>query len=127
MDWKENKQLEKNHHFLQSLYHAVMGIVTVYKEERNMRYHTALGIIPLVLAYWYQVTTVEWLMILLCIFCVVIMEFVNTIVENIVDLLVEHQYHVLAKKAKDIAAGAVLVAAVFALIVAAIIFLPKMF
>ena len=53
------------------------------------------------------------------------MEFLNTIFENVVDLVTDYEYHPLAKKAKDIAAGAVLVTAFFAILIAAIIFLPK--
>ncbi len=53
------------------------------------------------------------------------MEFLNTITENIVDLIVDHNYHILAKKAKDIAAGSVLITAAFTVIVAGIIFIPK--
>ena len=53
------------------------------------------------------------------------MEFINTIFETIVDMVTDYKFHPLAKKAKDIAAGAVLVTGIFAVIVAAIIFLPK--
>jgi diacylglycerol kinase len=51
-------------------------------------------------------------------------EMINTAIEHLVDLVSPHS-HPLAGKAKDVAAGAVLVAAVFSAIVGLIIFVPK--
>ena len=53
------------------------------------------------------------------------MEILNTVVENLVDLLVKKEYHIEAKKAKDIAAGGVLLSASFTVVIAIIIILPK--
>ena len=64
----------------------------------------------------------EWLWILLSIFLVVTGEMINTIVEALVDLTVGHHYHPLAKLAKDMAAGLVLLLAGFAVIIGLIIF-----
>lgn len=126
MVYKEiNKQTKKNPDFFQSFRHAVDGIITVYRDERNMRYHTLIGVVPLILAWFLNVSALEWIMLIFCIFFVVLMEFLNTITENVVDLIVDHKYHILAKKAKDIAAGSVLITAVFTVIVAGIIFIPK--
>ena len=119
------KQTKKNPDFFHSLRHAVNGIRTVYRDERNMRYHTMIGIIPLLLAWFFHVSSLEWILLIFCIFFVVLMEFLNTVTENVVDLIVDHQYHILAKKAKDIAAGSVLITAAFTVIVAGIIFIPK--
>ena len=65
--------------------------------------------------------------ILLCIFIVFLMEILNTVVENLVDLLVKKEYHIEAKKAKDIAAGGVLLSASFTVVIAIIIILPNGF
>lgn len=125
---KQNSETKwKNKEFFSSLKHALEGIAIIVKEEKNMRHHTAMGIIPLLLAWFFQASTMEWIILILCIFLVVITEFLNTIFETVVDMITNYQYHPLAKKAKDIAAGAVLVSAIFALIVAAIIFLPKIY
>ena len=53
------------------------------------------------------------------------MEILNTVVENLVHLLVKKEYHIEAKKAKDIAAGGVLLSASFTVVIAIIIILPK--
>jgi undecaprenol kinase len=105
--------------------HALDGIGIILKEEKNMRSHALVGLIPLLLAWFFESSPMEWIVIIFCIFLVIIMEFLNTIFENVVDLVTDYEYHPLAKKAKDIAAGAVLVTAFFAILIAAIIFLPK--
>lgn len=127
MDSKETSESKvgKNSNFLSSLRHALDGIVTIFKEERNMRYHVLFGLLPLGLAVFFRVSGVEWILLIFCIFFVILMEFLNTIFETIVDLIVDKNYHILAKRAKDIAAGSVLVTAIFTVIVASIIFLPK--
>lgn len=121
------QQIGKNTNFIDSLLHALDGVITVYRDERNMKYHTLLSLIPIALGLYFQVSILEWILLIFCIFFVVLMEFLNSMVENIVDLIVEHHFHPLAKKAKDIAAGAVLLSALFTLIVAALIFLPKLY
>ncbi|MDN6436445.1 diacylglycerol kinase family protein, partial [Lentilactobacillus parabuchneri] len=52
-------------------------------------------------------------------------EVLNTIVENVVDLIVGHHFDALAKRAKDVAAGGVLLSALFAVIIGMLIFVPK--
>lgn len=125
---KQNSEARwKNKEFLSSMKHALDGIFTIFREEKNMRHHTALGIVPLLFAWYFQVSAMEWIVLIFCIFLVVILEFLNTIFETVVDMITDYQYHPLAKRAKDIAAGAVLVSALFTVIVAAIIFLPKLY
>lgn len=124
MDLKD-KQVDKNKSFIASLKHALRGITTVFKEERNMRSHVLSALLSLLLCWFFRVTTVEWFMILFCCFLVIIIEVLNTVVENIVDLVTECSYHPIAKKAKDMAAAAVLIAASFSLIIGCIVFLPK--
>lgn len=118
-------KIGKNPNFIASVKHALDGIRIILKEEKNMRSHALFGLIPLLLAWFFGSSTMEWIVIIFCIFLVIIMEFLNTIFENVVDLVTDYEYHPLAKKAKDIAAGAVLVTVFFTILIAAIIFLPK--
>lgn len=120
-----DKQVEKNRKFSRSLFHAIEGIVTVVKEERNMKAHVCIASLTLFISYLSGLTAIEWCFILMCIFLVFVMEMMNTVVENLVDLLVKKEYHIEAKKAKDIAAGGVLLSAGFTVIIAMIIILPK--
>lgn len=131
MDLKEkNKKVKnnwKNRKFRASFLHALDGIKVILKEERNMRHHAALGFIPIALGFYFQIAAWEWAFILTCIFLVIMMEFVNTIFETVVDMITDYEFHPLAKRAKDIAAGAVLVSATFAVTIAALIFIPKFY
>ncbi len=125
MDSKDKKQVRKNKSFFESLKHASNGLVTVFKEERNMKYHISLMIIVLVFSILFQLSKIEWLFILISIFLVLITETINTAFETIVDLVTDRKYHILAKKVKDMAAGAVLLSAILACLIGAIIFIPK--
>jgi diacylglycerol kinase len=69
-------------------------------------------------------TNTEWCWIIIAIALVFITEMLNTSIEFLTDL-VSPNYHPLAKNTKDVAAGAVLVAAIIAIILGLMIFLPK--
>ena len=73
----------------------------------------------------FRVSAIEWLFLLLSIFLVVSFEIVNSAIENVVDLASDYHFSMLAKNAKDMAAGAVLVISGFAVITGLIIFVPK--
>ncbi|AQP52939.1 UDP kinase [Vagococcus penaei] len=124
---KDKPQIKKNQHIYQAIYYALNGIRCTIKSERNMRYHLILGVIVLVLGFVFQVSRIEWLFLISCIGLVLFAEMLNTAIETTVDLVTNQTYHPLAKKAKDIAAGAVLIISLYALIVGIIIFLPKCF
>ena len=120
-----HKQVEKNHHFKQSMQHAINGIKTVFQDERNFRFDVVAAIGVVILGFLLNIERVEWYWIVFCVFLMFILEMLNTVVEQLVDLMVEHNYHLAAKKAKDVAAGVVLMGAVFVLMMASGIFIPK--
>lgn len=115
----------KNRHFVSSFKYAVEGLVTAYREERNLRFHVGSVILVVIMGCLFRISVNEWLWLLLSIFFVLASEIWNTAIENAVDLASEYKKHPLAKKAKDTAAGGVLLAAVFSVIVGAIVFVPK--
>ncbi len=121
-----DKQVNKNRNFFQSLIHALDGIYSLVSTERNFRKHISFAVIAVIMGGWLHLTTYEWLWITLAIFVVVVAEVLNTVVESIVDLIVGHQYHDEAKKAKDVAAGGVLIAAFFAVVIGCLIFIPEL-
>jgi diacylglycerol kinase (ATP) len=100
-----------------SLNHAIEGIVYALRTQRNMRIHMALAAIVAVASLLLGVTRLQLLAVIFAIALVFITELVNTAVEAAVDISVD-RFDPLAKVAKDVAAGAVLVSAVNALIVA---------
>ena len=73
---------------------------------------------------YFQISTNEWITILICIGMVLSMEAANSAIEKLVDLVSPQKNH-LAGWIKDIAAAAVLIASIMALLIAAMIFLPK--
>ncbi len=85
-----------------------------------------MAILALGLGTWLQLSINEWLWVTLAIFVVVVAEVLNTVVEAIVDLLVGHHYDAEAKKAKDVAAGGVLIAAFFAVVIGCLVFIPEL-
>jgi diacylglycerol kinase (ATP) len=109
-----------------SFLHAMAGIAAAVKGERNMRIHLAAAVVAILLGAWLGLSACEWASIMLCIALVVSLECANTAIEAAVDLA-SPDIHPLAKKAKDCAAGAVLLAAMGAAIVGCIIFAPKVF
>ena len=124
---KEQKQpvnSGKNRHFFQSLRYALVGLKTAYKEERNLRFHVSAITLVVIMGLIFNVTISEWLWLFLSIFLVISSEVWNSAIENVVDLATNYKRHPLAKKAKDMAAAAVLLAAIFSLITATLVFGP---
>ncbi|NCB80443.1 MAG: diacylglycerol kinase family protein [Bacilli bacterium] len=127
MDLRENnsKNRWKNRELMSSLDFAVSGLITAFKEERNMRKHAVSAILVILAGLVFQVSVTEWLFLLLSISLVIAFEIVNSAIENVVDLASDYHFSMLAKNAKDMAAGAVLFVSGFALLTGLIIFVPK--
>ncbi|WP_453994902.1 diacylglycerol kinase family protein [Bacillus nitroreducens] len=122
MDLKD-KQMGEWSRFIKSFSYAFMGLRGAFFSERNFRIHVIVSVLVVSSGFFFQITKVEWLIILLVVGGMFSIELVNTAIEKVVDL-VTSEYHPLAKKAKDIAAGAVLIYAILSVIVGLIIFLP---
>lgn len=95
----------------------------VFRCERNPRIYLAATIIVLALGIWLGLSPVEWALIIAAVASVFAGEMLNTVVELTVDLITLEQ-NPLAKKAKDVAAGAVLVASIAAAAVGLVILGP---
>ncbi|WP_423336632.1 diacylglycerol kinase family protein [Neobacillus sp. 19] len=108
---------------MKSFMFALSGIMTALRMERNMRIHFMSSFIVLVVSFYFSITKMEWLFILFAIGGMFALELLNSAVERVVDL-VTAEYHPLAKQAKDLAAGAVLVYAALSAVIGMIIFLP---
>jgi diacylglycerol kinase (ATP) len=117
------REIPKNTLF-RSFGFAFQGIFYVIRTQRNMQIHLAAGAMVLAFALFFQVSLVEWSILLVTMALVYSLEMVNTVAEALVDMITQ-EYHPLAKVAKDVAAGAVLVAAIFAVGVALAIFAPR--
>ena len=104
-----------------SFRHALNGVLLSFKTQRHLRIHFLLGFLALVGGFVWQLPRAELLVLVLSISLVILTELFNTALETVVDL-VTPEYHPLAKVAKDVAAGAVLVAAVNAVLVGLVLF-----
>lgn len=120
----EAKPLLPRNTFLRSFGFAFQGITYTLRTQRNMRVHLALGCIVVGLAFGLGMSPVEWAILLVTMALVYCLEMLNTVIEAVVDMITQ-EYHPLAKVAKDVAAGAVLVAAIFAVAIAAFLLGPR--
>jgi diacylglycerol kinase (ATP) len=112
---------KRQHGLLQSFNWAIEGLVWTLRHQRNMQIHFAIAVVVIVAALVFSVTRVELLMVFAAITFVFVAEMINTAVEYTVDLTISAK-HPAAKIAKDVAAGAVFVAALNALAVAYLVF-----
>ncbi len=110
---------------VQSFGHALRGWWHVVSTQRNAWIHVGITIAIMVLSIWLRLDARDWAVIVLTIGVVFITEFLNTAIEVVVDLA-SPQIHPLAKVAKDVAAGAVLIAAVAAVLVGLLILGPPL-
>ena len=110
---------------IQSFNWAFEGVIHVLRTQRNMRIHFAVATAVLVLAFSYGVTKLELMALLVAISFVLIAEMVNTAIEATIDLATT-SFDPLAKMAKDIAAGAVLIASVNAVVVGYLVFADRL-
>jgi len=102
--------------WLESLNCAIEGILWAARTQRNMRYHFLAAILVLLAAIFLRVSAPELIFLIFAITLVFFAEMINTAFEVLVDLA-SPNYHPLARRAKDVAAGAVVVAAAGAVII----------
>ncbi len=106
-----------------SFRHAFDGIM-IGVEERNMKIHFGFALLVIIFGLLLKISVTEWCFCFVLFGLIMGLELVNTAIEAVVDLVTE-EYRPLAKRAKDTAAGAVLIAAIMAAITGLIIFIPR--
>jgi diacylglycerol kinase (ATP) len=109
---------------VESFNYAIEGVIHVLRTQRNMRIHFALAVAVLVIAVAVGVSRVELIVLLLSITFVLVSEMINTAIEGTIDAATT-SFDPMAKLAKDIAAGAVLISAVNAVAVGYLVFAGK--
>jgi diacylglycerol kinase (ATP) len=108
----------------ESFNYAIEGVVHVLRTQRNMRIHFALAVAVLAVAIAVGVSKLELIALLIAIAFVLVAEMINTAVEGVIDVSTT-AFDPMAKLAKDIAAGAVLIAAVNAVAIGYLVFAGK--
>jgi diacylglycerol kinase (ATP) len=108
-----------------SFEHAYRGMISAVRTQRNMRFHVAAAVAVLIASLLIGVSRLELAILVLTIAFVFVIEMFNTALEFVVDL-VTGEYHPLAKLAKDVSAGAVLVSSVGAVLVGYLILVDNL-
>lgn len=121
---KEILKKQGNSNFYESMGHALDGISYTTGHEKNFRIEIIFAIIVTIASFILKVSLIEWIVLILVIGMVLALEMVNTSIERCVDLVTK-DYKELAKIAKDVSAGAVLVMSIFSAIIGILVFLPK--
>lgn len=107
--------------FKNSFGYALSGIRAYLKDEQNIKVHFLAGVLVIGAGFFFKISKLEFAILILTISSVIVAELINTAIECVVDLVTEDR-HPLAKAAKDIAAGAVLVCALGSVLIGLIIF-----
>lgn len=111
--------------FLRGFSFAGQGIWRAVATQRNMKVHLLAAVLVVTGGLVERITATDWACVALAIGLVLTAETLNTVIETLTDLCTG-EYHPLAKAAKDMAAGAVLLASASAVGVAAAVFLPRL-
>ena len=108
---------------LRSFRFALEGLKYTLVSQRNMRVHFLVALVVLLISLYLPIEKMEMLLLFVTILLVLVAELFNTAIEAVVDLVTK-EFHPLAKVAKDVAAGAVLLCAGLAVVVGINIFYP---
>lgn len=113
--------------FNKSLMYALNGLRLAFRSQRNFRKHLIIALLTLSIAFFIKVSIVEFCLILFANGLVLIVEMLNSVVEFVIDAYYKNKWAKLAKLAKDIAAGAVLIAATVSATISLIIYSSKLY
>jgi len=115
---------KKNSGFRAAFGNAFTGFDYAFRTERNLKIHFSIAVLVITAGVFLKISAVEWAIIMLTIGAVFVTEMINTAIEYTVDLA-SPEKHDLARKAKDVSAGAVLAITASSVVIGLIIFLPK--
>ena len=110
---------------VRSFYYAFAGLGYLLRTQRNARIEVVIGAAACAMAAWLGISRTEWAVLVFTMALVLILEGLNTAIEAAVDLA-SPQLHPLAKAAKDLAAGMVLIAAIASIAVGLLILGPPL-
>jgi len=108
---------------IRSFKYAIVGIWTMLKSQQNAWVHAFATIVVVTAGFVFGISAAEWCWLVLAIIAVWMAEALNTAIEFLADVA-SPEFHPLVKKAKDVAAGAVLISAIGAIIIGIIIIGP---
>ncbi|MDP3981920.1 MAG: diacylglycerol kinase [Chlamydiota bacterium] len=106
---------------ISSFNNAIEGLLYVFRTERNMKIHFTFAILVLLISVMFKISVVDFLFLSFAITFVLMAEMFNTALEYMIDIISE-SYHPLVRLAKDISAGAVLIATINAIVTGYLLF-----
>lgn len=110
---------------LNSFLYAFNGLKILFRTEHNSWIHSVFAILAIILGFIFNLSILEWCVILFAIGFVFVAEILNTSIEYITDFI-SPNFHEQAKKIKDLAAASVLISSLISLAAGVLIFLPKL-
>jgi len=110
---------------IDSFNYALDGMIYALRTQRNMRIHLLITILLVLLSINFTLTRMEIIALTFCVTIVFVTEMINTAIESAIDLFTR-DYHEQAKVAKNVAAGAVLIAALNATLIGYLVFIDKL-
>lgn len=111
--------------FIAGFRYAFAGLWYALRTQRNMRVHILIALIAIILGIILRISAVEFALVFVAITGVFIAEMFNTVIELCIDLA-SPDYHPLAKIAKDVSAGAVLLSAMLSVVIGLFVFIPHL-
>lgn len=117
----EPKRMPKSKSWFESLNYAIEGVIYAFKTQRHIKYHYVIAAAALFLSLFLDLPMVEFVLFTISIIILLFAEMMNTAIEEAVDLI-EDKHHIIAKNAKDVAAGAVLISSIGVAIMVYMIF-----
>ena len=117
-------QVKKNKDVEQALKNATNGIMLAAKGEKSIHREFGITVVVLILAAIFKISKIELILVILAIALVIVTEMINTAIELCIDIYTD-KFNMFAKKAKDIAAGAVVISIVFAGFIGTFVFYDK--
>lgn len=112
----------KSQGFNNTFKNARKGFRLVFKSEMNIRVHLIIASLVLIAAYFFGFDYIEYCILLIAIALVIISETFNTAIEFALDSVYHNRYSKMVGMAKDISAGAVMIASVISALIGIILF-----
>ncbi len=121
MEGMDTGEVKKPKNWFESLNYAIEGVIYAFKTQRHVRYHYIIAAGALFLSLFLELPVLEFVLFAMAVIILLFAEMMNTAIEETVNL-VEDKHNIIAKNAKDVSAGAVLIAAIGVAIMSYMIF-----
>ncbi len=106
----------------QGFKNAFAGLFWAFQSQINFKIHSFFMVFSIALGIFFKISYQEWLIVISTIATVLVLELINTSIEQTTDAVAKNEFNPVIKRAKDVSAAAVLIYALYAIIIGAVIF-----